>query len=73
MWSTYTPGCTVSGGVQPGVTRWMLSPKCSEVQKRVDLRGHYLNRRDQEKRDLVAVFGAVSEALAPLIELAGTL
>jgi hypothetical protein len=39
----------------------------------MDLRGRYLNRRDQEKRDFVAVFGALSEALQPLTELAATL
>jgi hypothetical protein len=31
----------------------------------VDLRGHYLNRRNQEKRDLVSVSSALSDALAP--------
>jgi hypothetical protein len=35
-----------------------------------DQAGHYLNRRDQEKRDFVAVFGALADALTPLRELA---
>jgi hypothetical protein len=39
----------------------------------VGVRGHYLNRRDQEKRDLVAFFGALFDVLPPLIELAETL
>ena len=39
----------------------------------VDLRGHYLNRYDQEEREVASVLDAFSDALQPLRELAITL
>lgn len=39
----------------------------------VDLRGHYLNRFDQEKRDGEVTLDAILEVLEPLRELASTL
>ena len=39
----------------------------------MDLRGHYLNRCDQEQRDLVALFDAFPDALSPLMELSATI
>ena len=39
----------------------------------MDLRGHYLNRRDQEERDHVFAFLSFDEVLTRLIELLTTL
>jgi hypothetical protein len=39
---------------------------------KVDLRGHYLNRRDLQKRDLVALAEVFPDALRALLELIST-
>lgn len=49
--------------------RWHIGAR----SLRVDLRGRYLNRSGEEKRDLVASLDGVFGVLQPLRELAATL
>jgi hypothetical protein len=69
-----SPGAGSESATHLPEPMWDTSGGLSQraITDRVGVRGHYLNRRDQEKRDVVNVFGAFSDVLAPLRELATT-